>query len=129
MPGDKNSPLNEEMFGNLRAQAWWSLRRRFELAHRARTEPGFTYDVDDLISISGDLPLLRKLEKELSQPTVVMSSRMKLLVDKKPEGSRSPNLADATVQCFFPVGGIPLNITPGVLARSRVPMRRKGRLG
>ncbi|WP_283842681.1 hypothetical protein [Bradyrhizobium sp. JYMT SZCCT0428] len=28
---------------------------------------------------------------------------MKLIIDKHPEGTRSPNLADAVVMCFWPV--------------------------
>jgi phage terminase large subunit len=28
---------------------------------------------------------------------------MKLVIDKKPEGTRSPNLADAVVMCYWPV--------------------------
>lgn len=103
---DKQSPLNRDFYGNLKAQAWWSLRRRFEKTFRAVTEPGFTFSYDELISIPGSLPLLRQLEKELSQATIARSSRMKLIVNKAPEGTRSPNLADAVVMAFFPMAAI-----------------------
>jgi hypothetical protein len=53
IPGDRQSPLNKDFYGNLKAQAWWSLRRRFELTHRAVTE-GIKVSPDDMISISSD---------------------------------------------------------------------------
>lgn len=100
--GDRNTPLNKDFYGNFKAQAWWDLRRRFERTHRAVTE-GIVYDSGDLISLPSDLPLLRKIEKELSQPVAIKDSRMRLIVDKTPPGTRSPNLADAIVMLYFPV--------------------------
>jgi phage terminase large subunit len=38
----------------------------------------------------------------LSQPTYGKSTTLKLKIEKKPQGTRSPNLADAVVMCFFP---------------------------
>jgi len=101
--GDSESPLNKDFYTNLKAQAWWELRRRFERTHRAVTE-GIKYDQDELISIPSDLPLLRTLQKELSQPTASKGTRMRLVIDKQPEGTRSPNLADAIVMAYWPVG-------------------------
>lgn len=103
IPHDRESPKNGDFFQNMKAQAWWALRRRFEITYRALNEPGFTWDTDDIISIPSSLPMLRKLEKELSQPTIGQSTRLKLLIDKKPDGMKSPNLADAVVMCFYPV--------------------------
>ena len=100
--GDRNTPLNKDFYANFKAQAWWDLRRRFERTHRAVVE-GITYDPSDMISLPSDLPMLRKIEKELSQPTAVKDSRMRLVVDKKPPGTKSPNLADAIVMAYFPV--------------------------
>jgi phage terminase large subunit len=99
---DGESVLNKDFYRNLKAQAWWQLRLRFERTHRAVTE-GVTYDRDELISLPSNLPLLRTLEKELSQPTMVRDSRMRLVIDKQPEGTRSPNLADAVVMAYWPV--------------------------
>ena len=101
---DKESPINKDFYRNLKAQAWWELRRRFERTHRAVTE-GITFEQDQLISLPSDLPLLRTLQKELSQPTIVKDTRMRLVVDKKPDGTRSPNLADAVVMCYWPIRG------------------------
>jgi hypothetical protein len=62
------------------------------------------FPVEELAVIPSSLPRLRTLQKELSQPrrkTNVVS--VKLIVDKKPPGTKSPNLGDAFVSCFFPV--------------------------
>jgi phage terminase large subunit len=101
IPGDEDTPLNKDFYGNLKAQAWWDLRRRFECTHRAITE-GVHYAPDQLISICSTLPRLRELEKELSQPTKGQSGRMRLIVNKTPDGTRSPNIADAVVMCYYP---------------------------
>jgi phage terminase large subunit len=101
-PGDKDTPLNKDFYANLKAQAWWQLRRRFERTHRAITE-GIRFNPDDMISLPSDLPRLRQLQKELSQPTASQGARMRLVVDKMPEGTRSPNLADAVVMAYWPM--------------------------
>lgn len=102
IPDDNESLQNKDFFDNLKAQAWWSLRTRFYKTFKARTE-GAVYPADELISIDGSMPLLEQLKKELAQPTVGHSSRLKLLIEKKPDGMRSPNLADSGVLAFFPV--------------------------
>lgn len=103
---DKNSAINKDMFQNLKAQAWYQVSRRFWKTFKAVTEPDeYKFDPAELISIPSDLPLLRQLQKELSQAVMIMSTRMKLVVDKTPEGARSPNLADALVMCYFPWHG------------------------
>ncbi|WP_375553384.1 hypothetical protein [Roseovarius mucosus] len=100
---DKASPTNRDFYSNLKAQAWWELRLRFERTHRAVTE-GVTYSPDDLISLPSNLPKLRQIEKELGQATASRSAgAMKLVVDKSPPGTRSPNLADAIVMAYWPV--------------------------
>lgn len=111
---DKGSPLNKDFYQNLKAQAWWNLRRRFELTHRAVTDKTFRYKPDDLISIDSKLPLLRALEKELLQVTRVYSSKLKLMIDKQPEGMKSPNLADSVVMNYFPILDQRLSTTVGI---------------
>jgi phage terminase large subunit len=117
--GDKESPLNEDMFANLKAQGWWKLRLRFERTFRALTEPNYTWDPDDLISISPDLPLLRQLEKELTQVTFAKNPTMKLVINKTPDGQRSPNLGDAVMQCYHPAMRGPMIISREAVARGR----------
>lgn len=121
IPGDKQSPLNKDFYANFKAQAWWEVRCMFERTHRARTEPDFTWEADELISIDSRIPLLLKLKKELSQPTMGQSSKLKLLINKKPEGTKSPNLGDSFVMCYwpFPVKKM-MYISADVLARSRL---------
>lgn len=104
IPDDNESLQNKDFFDNLKAQAWWSLRTRFYKTYKARTE-GIIYPVDDLISLDKSMVLLEQLKKELAQPTTGHSSRLKLLIEKKPDGMRSPNLADSGVLAFFPLSG------------------------
>ena len=99
---DKESPINKDFYTNLKAQAGWQLRLRFERTHKAVTQ-GIKYDSDELISIDSTLPKLRKLQKELSQATHGQGAKFKMLIDKTPEGSKSPNLADAVSMCYFPI--------------------------
>lgn len=126
IPGDRNSPTNKDFYANLKAQAWWELRRRFERTYRAVTDPNFTWKADELISLPSSLALLRKIEKELSQPTVVKNSRMKLMVDKKPDGSRSPNLADAIVMAFWPMNTAGIVISPEAMREATARSMQRG---
>lgn len=109
---DMESPLNRDFYYNMKAQAWWSLRTRFYKTWRAVTF-GDVYPLDELISLdsAGLGQMLAPLKKELAQPVRGYSQGMKMIVDKAPEGTKSPNLADAVVQAFFPApehGGGPL---------------------
>lgn len=123
---DKESPLNKDFYGNLKAQAWWQLRRRFEKTFRALQkldgdpdQQDFTWEPHELISLPSSLKNLRKIEKELSQPTASQGARMKMIVDKTPEGTRSPNLADAIVMAYWPVNKQPMIVPKGLLQRTR----------
>lgn len=102
IPGDNTMPTNEDFYGNLKAQGWWNLRLRFERVHRMRTEKGVKFPVEQLISLDSTIPKLRSLMRELSQPVIKKSGDLRLLVDKKPEGARSPNMGDAVMMCYFP---------------------------
>ena len=115
--GDKQSPLNGDFYTNLKAQGWWQLRRRFEKTHKVITEYE-DYNEDELISLPSTLPFLRTLEKELSQPTSGRNSRLKLLVNKTPEGTRSPNLADAVMMAYWPIHS--LNMPAKVIRKPKL---------
>jgi phage terminase large subunit len=81
------------------------LRRRFEKTHRAvEARDPKMFPQDELISLPSDLPLLRMLQKELSKPTASKGTKMRMVIDKQPEGTRSPNVTDAVVMCYWPVG-------------------------
>ena len=102
IPGDRQSPTNEDQYANLKAQSWWRLRTRFYKTFRA-VNHGETYDPAELISLDSTLPKLHELMMELSQPVHKYNAVGKVLVDKKPEGAHSPNLADAVVMAYNPV--------------------------
>lgn len=111
VPDDEKSPRNKDFYTNLKAQAWWEVRLRFYRTYQAvvgiADEHGVVrkiqHDPDDLISISSKLPNLRKIQKELCQATVSKGAKLKLLVDKSPEGTKSPNLADSIIIAYWPM--------------------------
>lgn len=97
------SRLNKDFFANLKAQSWWSLRLRFQETYRALN--GREYDPDMLISLSSeelDEKELALLVTELSQPTYKKNGVGKILVDKQPDGTASPNRADSIMICYNP---------------------------
>lgn len=102
IPDDNDSIRNEDMFHNLKAQAWWSVRNRVYKTYRA-VKDGIKYREDELLSLDSKMPLLHQLIDELAQPVKKESSRLKMLVDKQPDGMKSPNLGDAFVMCYFPL--------------------------
>lgn len=103
--GDKKGArLNGDFFANAKAQAWWSLRVRFQRTFRAveavKKGEANPYDTDDLIVLRGSMPAISTVMTELSQPTFTQNTAGKILVDKAPEGTdgrktQSPNHADA----------------------------------
>lgn len=112
--------MNKDFFANLKAQSWWTLRRRFEQSFRA--SQGMEYDKEFIISLSSEMPKLNKLVSELSQPTYSINATGKVVVDKTPDGMRSPNLADAVM---ILAGGNrkPLVISQDALRQSSMPRR------
>lgn len=101
LKGPDKGRTNEDFFANYKAQAWWSLRRKFQLTYRAVVEKGIV-NKDDIISLSSTIPDLNGLVLELSQPTYSQNTVGKILIDKTPEGGRSPNRADAVNIAFAP---------------------------
>ena len=99
--GDNASPLNKDLYASLKAQAYWALRRRFEKTHMMVTK-GEIYLIDELICIPSDIPYFTELVNELGQPTYGANGSGKIIVNKKPEGTKSPNLADSVNMCYFP---------------------------
>ena len=87
---------NEDFFANAKAQGWWNLRILFQNTYRAVIE-GLPFDQDELISISSAAPEYRRLITELSQITYTKNSAGKIVIDKAPDGTKSPNHADAVM--------------------------------
>lgn len=98
IPGDSDgeSPLNEDQYLNLKAQSYFRTRGKFYKTYLARTQ-GIIYPVEEMISLSSEIECLHELVMELSQPVSKPSQSGKTMVDKKPQGARSPNLADALI--------------------------------
>lgn len=116
---------NRDYYYNGNAQAWWRLREAFRKTYLAVTGAE-QFDQDELISLDSRMPLLAKLQAELSQPVYETTTAGKLKVDKQPAGTRSPNLADAVKICFAElavrpaqpqaaIGGVGVAV-PGVVA-------------
>jgi len=90
---------NRDMFKNAKAQAWWELRERFRKTYDAIENDGI-YEDDELISIDGDMENLHQFCNQLSQPTYKMDGAGKVMIDKKPDNTKSPNMADSAVIAF-----------------------------
>lgn len=114
---DEPGRLNKDFFANCKAQAWWRLRKRFQATYRAVVE-GAEFDPDKIISLSSGMPLLARLCGELSQPTYALSTVGKIVVDKVPDGTKSPNLADALMIQFSRATAPPIRISAALLARA-----------
>lgn len=99
---DEHERANGDFFANAKAQAWWNLRIRFLMTYRA-VRDGKPYDPDGIISLSSRMPLLSALKSELSQPTYKLNGAGKILINKAPDGAKSPNLADSVMIRYAPV--------------------------
>jgi phage terminase large subunit len=102
-PGAQDVPgrLNEDFFANRKAQQYWGMRRKAYATYRA-VKFGDDIDRDDVLSLSSTLPNLPRLLMEFSQATYTKNAAGKIIIDKTPDGTRSPNMADA---CIMLKGG------------------------
>lgn len=114
---------NKDYFANHKAQSWWALRKRFQKTFRWVTQ-GIACDPDEIISISSKCPNHLKLIAELSQVTYRSNDAGKMLINKKPNGMKSPNLADGTMMLYAPMGPAPLLITGSMLRQVARARRR-----
>jgi phage terminase large subunit len=97
VPGRKN----QDFFANAKAAGWWHLRTRFQNTYRAVVD-GLKVDPDDIISIAPQLPELAQLLQQLSQPTYSLNNAGKVVVDKKPDGTPSPDRANTVMIAYQP---------------------------
>jgi phage terminase large subunit len=100
----KDGEPNKEVFRNLRAQYYWSLKDRFEATYNAVVH-GQYIDPDKMISISSDCEHIELLKYELTnirRKRGAASSR--ILIESKDDmrkrGMKSPNIADALMYVF-----------------------------
>jgi hypothetical protein len=86
---------NKDFFANFKSQAWWSLRIRFEQTYRVAQQ--MPVDLDAIIYIDPYLDELLPLQMEFSQISYSTNATGKIVIDKQPPGTLSPNRADATM--------------------------------
>lgn len=96
--GGRRGATNRDFYANLKAQGWWEARIAFQTTYRAVVE-GMPFDPDDVVSISSEIPasVRGQLASELSQATYSTNGAGKIVVNKTPAGTKSPNLADALI--------------------------------
>lgn len=91
---DFGEKKNKVLFENAKAQAWFKVRYEFNQTFRAMN--GKTYEPGNLMSFPEELTLkMNKMIMEISQPQYTTSKSGKTMIDKKPKGTKSPNLGDA----------------------------------
>lgn len=97
---------SKEIFGNLKAEAWWTLRCRFERTFEHVTQ-GIEHPHEELISIPDD-PKFHTLIAQLSVPKVEYNDKGKIVIESKKKlkarGIKSPDHAEALVLLFCPEG-------------------------
>lgn len=84
-----------ERFDNYAAELWWALRLRFKATYE-RAEGIQDHADEDCISI----PNRPSLIAQLSQPTYSKNSKDKIKVDKKGNGTKSPDEAESLMYAF-----------------------------
>ncbi len=95
--------------------------QRFRLTHRVISDGLTDYNRDSLISIDPKLPELNQLVSELSQIQWTRNAAGKLIIEKTPDGARSPNLADSLCIAFSPASAAESLEMWGRLADQRSP--------
>jgi len=102
---------NKDFFANLKAQAWWTVADRFRLTYQVikAMKDGTEvpkYKLEDLISISSDMPNLHRLKVELSIPMRMEDRLGRVMVESKQDLAKrdvkSPNIADAFIMAYAP---------------------------
>jgi phage terminase large subunit len=93
---------NEDMLANRKAQVWWYGAHAFENSFRL-ANGDTSVSPDDCIFIDTDgVDDVESLVSELSQATYTTNLAGKIVIEKSPEGSRSPNRADSLLIVFAP---------------------------
>jgi phage terminase large subunit len=130
-PEDEDEPgrKNIDFFANRKAQAWWRVRKLFRNTYRWVRQNEPPANRDEIIVLPSDLPCLTKLCSELSQPTWSKGATGKILIDKQPDGARSPNLADCLMIRFSGGTPDPTDIPSDVMQRARAIATIAQRLG
>lgn len=112
IPGRKN----RDLFANFKAQSWWRVREMFRHTYQAVVERK-DFKPDRIISIPSTLLFRDRLTMELSQVTWGLNNVGKILVNKAPDGTRSPNLADSVIELYSETNRVGLNISNDILSQ------------
>lgn len=99
--GEEGRRTNRDNFADYKAQSSWALRMRFKRVYDYFNE-GTTFDPDEIIIINPEMLNADQIERELSQPTYGTNGAGKITINKKPNGTKSPNLFDSLVICMAP---------------------------
>lgn len=95
---DRNS---NELFANVRAEAWWLARQRFWKTYRCVHE-GASYPDEELVSIPNHPELIRQLSQPLWAPKNQIQVESK--ADMAKRGVKSPDHADALIMFLWTHG-------------------------
>lgn len=90
-----------EMFVNLRAELWWTMRARFERTFQVVTE-GAPFPPDELISIPNEPDLIAELSLPLCHVTNTGKIQLESKIDMAKRGVKSPDHGDALAYTFAP---------------------------
>jgi len=92
---DYSDMENRRMFENAKSQAWWRIREQCNNTYRYNNK--MECDEDNVISAIGNIDSnkLQKLIREIAQPQHDLTARGKIIIKKKPKGTKSPNIAEA----------------------------------
>ncbi len=89
---------NKDFFKKQNAQAWWNIRLR--MLNTLKLLDGDNVDQDKCLFINGGIDKLNPLLVEMSRATFDEDSSSRIIIDKAPDGSPSPNLADSVIMSF-----------------------------
>jgi phage terminase large subunit len=98
-----------EIFGNLRAEVGWLVRRRFEKTFEYVTQ-GVEYPLDELISIPPHAELIAQLSLPLYRHRENGKIYLESKEDMRDRGVKSPDFFDSLCLSFYPRPRVKLNV-------------------
>lgn len=90
-----------EKFGNLKAELWWVVRRRFEKTYEF-VELGIFHPLDELISIPDEPQLISQISNVKAFVTEIGKTVIETKKQLRLRGVPSPDYAESLMLCFAP---------------------------
>lgn len=90
---DYSDKANWELFENAKSQAYWKIREEFRCTFRYVNNQ--QTDETKLLFLKNTGLLFTKFTNEICQPQFNLSASGKIVINKKPQGRKSPNLLEA----------------------------------